>query len=179
MFYPKILLLFFLATAQSASCKCTGLKGPDEPEVDTATIDELTAPGPPDFVKENQDQDENYGTYKDSDATSTTTEEPSHYETPGLQGTVQPAPPLTEVNSTITLRWLNANTMQILWPSPKNKQELIFLTPMENFPGANDPCVFTGKLECHLDGSAAVVGCIDDHETIVNIGISDEGTISI
>jgi len=76
--------------------------------------------------------------------------------------------------SETSLQWLNKTTMKVVWPD--EKEDIIFLTVSQNFPELKEACIFEGSPGSMTSNSfsAAVVGCMDSEETIVNLGLKDK-----
>lgn len=78
------------------------------------------------------------------------------------------------VFSEISLQWLNKAAIKIIWPD--QGEEVILLTVSKQFPDAEEACMFEGHPE-NKNASfslAAVIGCIDSDETIVNLIVDTE-----
>jgi len=73
------------------------------------------------------------------------------------------------VISEISLQWLNKAAMKIIWPD--QGEEVISLTASKHFPDSEEACMFVGRPENKNANfsSAAIIGCIDSEETIVNL----------
>ena len=73
------------------------------------------------------------------------------------------------VTSEISLQWLNKAAIRIIWPD--QEEEVIVLTVSKLFPDSEEACMFEGHPE-NKNASfslAAIIGCIDSEETIVNL----------
>jgi len=82
------------------------------------------------------------------------------------------------VISEISLQWLNKAAMKIIWPD--QGEEVISLTASKHFPDSEDACMFVGRPENKNANfsSAAIIGCIDSEETIVNL-IADKEILEL
>jgi hypothetical protein len=76
--------------------------------------------------------------------------------------------------SETSLHWLNKTAIKIVWPD--KREDIIFLTVSQQFPEMTDACIFEGSPGNVTSNtfSAAVVGCKDSDETIVNLGLKDK-----
>ena len=76
--------------------------------------------------------------------------------------------------SETSLHWLNKTAMKIVWPD--KREDIIFLTVYQQFPRMTDACIFEGRPGNVTSNTffAAVVGCMDSDETIVNLGLKDK-----
>ena len=79
-----------------------------------------------------------------------------------------------QVVSKISLQWLNKATMKIIWPD--QREEAIRLKVSKLFPNLKDACLFEGSplKENSIIFSAAIIGCKDSEETIVNLGVNND-----
>ena len=78
------------------------------------------------------------------------------------------------VTSEISLQWLNKAAIRIIWPD--QEEEVIVLTVSKLFPDSEEACMFEGHPE-NKNASfslAAIIGCIDSEETIVNLIVGKE-----
>ena len=79
-----------------------------------------------------------------------------------------------QIISKISLQWLNETTIKIIWPD--QQEEAIGLKVPKLFPNLKDACIFDGspKNENSTIFSAAIIGCMDSEETVINIGVNNE-----
>merc|ERR1712062_115735 len=78
------------------------------------------------------------------------------------------------VISEISLQWLNKAAIKIIWPD--QGEEVILLTVSKQFPDSEEACMFEGHPENKNTSFslAAIIGCIDSEETIVNLIVDKE-----
>ena len=79
-----------------------------------------------------------------------------------------------QIISKISLQWLNETTIKIIWPD--QQEEAIGLKVPKQFPNLKDACIFDGspQNENSTIFSAAIIGCMDSEETVINIGVNNE-----
>ena len=76
--------------------------------------------------------------------------------------------------SKISLQWMNKAAMKIVWPD--QGEDVIVMTVSKQFPDLVEECLFEGSPENKNSTifSAAIIGCMDSEETIVNLGVKNE-----
>jgi len=78
-----------------------------------------------------------------------------------------------QIVSEISLEWLNANGMKIVWPD--QREEVIVLTVSKQFPSLEGACKFEGRPENKNSSfTTTIIGCMDSEETLVNIGLDNQ-----
>ena len=79
---------------------------------------------------------------------------------------------IPKVNSEISFQWVNKDTMKIIWPN--QEEEVIHLVISRQFPDSE--CMFDGSSEKEnsIFFFAAIVGCIQSEETIINLTVTNE-----
>ena len=87
---------------------------------------------------------------------------------PELQGN------FVETESPITIQWLNETAMTVIWPNETTN--LMLLVVSEQFSDLEGRCLFEGYPDNadQSDFIAAVSGCFDSEETIINFGVGNE-----
>ena len=77
---------------------------------------------------------------------------------------------IRQQQSSINVQWISPNSMEIAWDD--SSTELVLLKPNQVIPGIRVPCLFSGDFGSKSRGDTlAVVGCMEDSETMVNIGV--------
>lgn len=79
-----------------------------------------------------------------------------------------------QIVSQLSLKWLDNGAIKIVWPN--RKEDVIRLATSKQFPDLEGQCIFEGRPANVRTTvfSAAVIGCIDSKETIVNLGVNNE-----
>ena len=75
--------------------------------------------------------------------------------------------------SDISLQWIQNDVMEIIWDDKDRTKDQIYLKPSQVIPGSQDPCVMLGTFAKDSEAMAAVVGCRNDPESIINIATSE------
>ena len=76
--------------------------------------------------------------------------------------------------SEISLHWLNKTAIKIIWPD--QEENVILMTVSKQFSDSEKACLFEGSPENEnsTSFSAAIIGCMDSEETIVNLSVNNE-----
>jgi len=76
--------------------------------------------------------------------------------------------------SEISLQWLNKAAMNIVWPD--QRVDVMLMTASKQFPDLEHACLFEGNPEDEnsIGFTAAISGCMDSEETIVNLGVNNQ-----
>jgi len=78
-----------------------------------------------------------------------------------------------QVKSNVSLQWLSESEMKIIWPN--QGEDIINVTASMQFPNSELICIFEGNpmYSGTTIFSAAIVGCLDSEETVVNLGVNN------
>ena len=80
---------------------------------------------------------------------------------------------IQQMKSETSLEWLTESEMKIIWPN--QGEDIIHLTASKLFQDSEHICIFEGnpQNESETIFSAAIIGCLDSEETIVNVAVNN------